>query len=77
MNDLEELRKENTHLKNLLEQVYEMSCLEDMISDGCLDRNDDEMLGHNLLLKSEIFDALKEKKITKDIKNINLKKEQH
>ena len=35
------------------------------------------MLGHNLLLKSEIFDALKEKKITKDIKNINLKKEQH
>jgi len=58
MSNLEKLQKENGNLKDLLEQVYDMSCLDDMITGGCLDRNDDEMLLCNLSLKSQIKEAL-------------------
>jgi len=66
------LQKENEHLKNLLEQVYEMSALDDMITDGCLDRKDDEFLMCNLSLKSQIMEALGkslgERKLAKELK---------
>ena len=58
MTKLETLQKENENLKDLLEQVYEMSALDDMISGGCLDRKDDEFLMCNLSLKSQIMEAL-------------------
>ena len=65
MIDLEKLQKENNrlktvnkNLKDLLEQVYEMSMLDDMIDDDCRDRKDDEMLLCNLSLKSQITEAL-------------------
>mgnify|MGYP003652992574 CR=1 FL=1 len=68
MNRLETLQKENKNLKELLEEVYEMSCLDDMISGGCLDRNDDEMLLCNLSLKSQIVEALGKRKLANEIK---------
>jgi len=55
---LQLLKKENENLKDLLSHVYDMSCLDDMIDDGFKDRDDDEFLGHNLILKSQIDDAL-------------------
>ena len=65
MIDLEKLQKENNrlktvnkNLKDLLEQVYEMSMLDDMIDDDCRDRKDDEMLLCNLSLKAEIMEVL-------------------
>ena len=58
MTELETLQKENKHLKDLLEQVYEMSFLDDMINDACKDRNDDEGLMCNLSLRSQIKEAL-------------------
>ena len=63
------LQNENKHLKDLLEQVYDMSCLDEMINDGCLDRNDDEMLEYNLSLKSEIQEALNLSTEVKDVAN--------
>ena len=58
MTELETLQKENEHLRDLLEQLYEMSFLDDTIDDACRDRKDDEMLAHNLFLKQEIMEAL-------------------
>ena len=52
------LKTVNKNLKDLLEQVYEMSCLDDIISSGCLERDDDEMLLCNLSLKAEIMEVL-------------------
>jgi len=51
------LQEENKNLKDLLEQVYDMSCLDDMIND-LRSGEDDEMLLCNLSLKSQIMDAL-------------------
>ena len=64
--DLEKLQNENKHLKGLVEQLYDMSCLEDMIKD-LRSGEDDEMLLINLMLKSNVMDALKkeERKIEK------------
>ena len=64
--DLEKLQNENKHLKGLVEQLYDMSCLEDMIND-LRSGEDDEMLLCNLMLKSNVMDALKkeERKIEK------------
>jgi len=61
MTSLETLQKENANLKDLLQQVYEMSFLDDIIDDACRDRKDDEMLAHNLFLKSQITEALEKK----------------
>ena len=58
MTEVEKLQKENKNLKDLLEEVYEMSFLDDMINDACRDRNDDEGLMCNLSLKSQIQEAL-------------------
>ena len=58
MSELETLQKENKHLRDLLEQLYEMPFLDDMITSACLDRDDDEMLLCNLSLRSEIRGAL-------------------
>ena len=52
------LEKENKNLKSLLEEVMDTSCLDDMIDDGFKDRDDDEFLGHNLILRSRINEAL-------------------
>jgi len=64
--DLEKLQNENKHLKGLVEQLYDMSCLEDMIND-LRSGEDDEMLLINLSLKSEVMEVLKkeERKIEK------------
>ena len=58
MSELENQKKENKKLKDLLEQAYEMSGLDDMINSGCLDRDDDEFLMINLSLRSQIMEAL-------------------
>ena len=68
LKDLPSLKKENENLKDLLSQVYELSCLADMIEQGIHDRDDDEFLGHNLILKSEIEAALHDP--TKRLKNL-------
>jgi len=79
MNKLSELQLDNVdklkakigYLSDLIEQLYDMSCLDDMITDGCLDRKDDEMLLCNLSLKSEIMDVLENRKQRiKDLKAI-------
>ena len=64
--DLEKLQNENKHLKGLVEQLYDMSCLEDMIND-MRSGHDDEGLLCNLMLKSDIMEVLKkeERKIEK------------
>ena len=71
MTKLETLQKENKNLKDLLEEVYEMSCLDDMIND-LRSGEDDEMLLCNLSLKSQIMEALGkslgERKLAKELK---------
>ena len=67
--DLEKLQNENKHLKGLVEQLYDMSCLEDMIND-LRSGEDDEMLLCNLSLKSEVMDVLENRKATKDQKSL-------
>jgi len=64
---LEKLQKENKNLKDLLEEVYEMSCLDDMIND-LRSGEDDEMLLCNLSLKSQIIEALGKRKLVKELK---------
>ena len=66
------LQKENENLKYLLEQVYVMSCLDDMIDD-LRSGEDDEMLLCNLSLKSEVMEALGKRKLAKKIKQDALK----
>ena len=68
MTDLQLLKKENKNLKDLLSQVCDVSCLFDMIEDGIKDRDDDEALGYNLILKSQIEAALHDP--TKRLKNL-------
>ena len=58
LKDLPSLKKENENLKDLLSQVYDMSRLDEMINDGFKDRNNDESLGRNLTLRSQIRRAL-------------------
>ena len=72
MTELENQKKENKNLKDLLEQVYEMSGLDDMINSGCLDRDDDEFLMINLSLRSQIMEALdrSERPATKTLKHM-------
>ena len=67
MVDLEKLQKENECLKDLLEEVYDMTCLDDMIND-LRSGEDDEMLLCNLSLKSQVMEALGERKLVKEIK---------
>ena len=67
MNKLETLQKENKNLKDLLEEVYEMSCLDDMIND-LRSGEDDEMLLCNLSLKSQIMEALGKRQVAKELK---------
>ena len=72
MTKLETPQKENEHLRDLLEQVYEMSGLDDMITSGCLDHggknSDDDFLLHNLSLKSQVMEALSKRKLAKELK---------
>ena len=51
------LKTVNKNLKDLLEQVHEMSCLDEMIN-NLRSGDDDEMLLCNLSLKSEIMEVL-------------------
>ncbi len=67
MTKLETLQKENKNLKDLLEEVYEMSCLDDMIND-LRSGEDDEMLLCNLSLKSQIMEALGKRQVAKELK---------
>ena len=70
MTEVEKLQKENKNLKDLLEEVYEMSFLDDMINDGCKDRNDDEALMCNLSLRSQIKEALNLSMTKKSVEKI-------
>ncbi len=73
MNKLSELQLENiyklkakiSYLSDLIEQLYDMSCLEDMIND-LRSGEDDEMLLSNLSLKSEVMEVLTDRKTIKD-----------
>ena len=56
----EKLEKENEQLKDLVEELYNMSCLDDMIDD-LRSGGDDEMLLCNLSLKSQVMEALHSK----------------
>ncbi len=67
MNKLETLQKENKNLKDLLEEVYEMSCLDEMINE-LRSGEDDEMLLCNLSLKSQIMEALGKRQVAKELK---------
>jgi len=69
MTDLEKLKKENEHLKYLLKEVYDTSFINEMIDDGCKDRNNDEMLGYNIYLKCEIKEVLNLSTEVKDVAN--------
>ena len=70
MTDLEKAQsKKIGELQDLLEQVYDMSCLDDMIND-LRSGEDDEMLLCNLSLKSQIMEALEDRKTIKDLKSI-------
>ena len=66
LDNVHKLKAENEHLKDLIEQLYDMSCLEDMINDF---RNgeDDEVLLSYLLLKSRVMDALKKEEKPKTV----------
>ena len=63
----ERLEKENKNLKYLLGEAYEISALDDMINDGCRDRDNDEFLMCNLSLKSQILEALDKSSNGKDL----------
>ena len=70
MTDLEKAQsKKIIELQDLLGQVYDMSCLDDMIND-LRSGEDDEMLLCNLSLKSQIMEALEDRKTIKDLKSI-------
>ncbi len=70
MTDLEKTQsKKIGELQDLLGQVYDMSCLDDMINDLRSGEND-EMLLFNLSLKSQIIKALEDRKTIKDLKSI-------
>ena len=72
MPELETLQKENKKLKELLEEVYETSFIDDMIDDLCKDRNDDGVLLGHLSLRSEIQEVLNlsmTKKTAKKVEN--------
>ena len=57
LDNVHKLKAENERLKDLIEQLYDMSCLDDMIND-LRAGEDDEMLLCNLMLKSDIMWAL-------------------
>ena len=61
------LQDKNERLKDLLEEVYEMSFLDDMIAD-LRSGEDDEMLLCHLSLKSQVMEALGERKLVNNIK---------
>jgi len=67
MDKLEKLQKENKNLKDLLEEVYEMSFLDDMIDD-LRSGEDDEILLCHLSLKSQVMEALGGRKLVNNIK---------
>ena len=66
LDNVHKLKAENEHLKDLIDELYDMSCLEDMINDF---RNgeDDEVLLSYLLLKSRVMDALKKEEKPKTV----------
>jgi len=67
MNEIDFYKEENKNLKGLLEEVYEMSCLDDMIND-LRSGEDDEVLLCHLSLKSQVMEALGKRKLAKEIK---------
>ena len=67
MNEIDFYKEENKNLKGLLEEVYEMSCLDDMIND-LRSGEDDEVLLCHLSLKSQIIEALGKRKLVNNIK---------
>ena len=67
MTELETLQKENEQLKDLVEELYDMSCLDDMIDD-LRSGQDDVVLLCYLSLKSQIMEALGKRKLAKEIK---------
>ncbi len=66
LDNVHKLKAENERLKDLIDELYNMSCLEDMINDF---RNgeDDEVLLSYLLLKSRVMDALKKEEKPKTV----------
>jgi len=69
MTELELAKEKIGYLSDLIEQLYDMTCLEDMIND-LRSGEDDEMLLCNLSLKSEVMDVLENRKATKDKKSL-------
>jgi len=69
MTELELAKDKIGYLSDILEQLYDMTCLEDMIND-LRSGEDDEMLLCNLSLKSEVMDVLENRKATKDQKSL-------
>ena len=61
------LQNKNEQLKDLVEELYDMSCLDDMIAD-LRSGGDDEMLLCNLSLKSQVMEALGGRKLVNNIK---------
>jgi len=69
MTELELAKEKIGYLSDLIEQLYDMTCLDDMIND-LRSGEDDEMLLINLSLKSEVMDVLENRKATKDLKSL-------
>jgi len=69
MTELELAKEKIGYLSDLIEQLYDITCLEDMIND-LRSGEDDEMLLSNLSLKSEVMDVLENRKATKDLKSL-------
>tara|TARA_Y100000310_G_scaffold211126_1_gene211848 strand:+ start:140 stop:475 length:336 start_codon:yes stop_codon:yes gene_type:complete len=67
---IEKLQKENKNLKELLEEVYEMSMIDDIIDDLCSDRDNDGVLLSHLSLKSQIQEALNLSMTKKSVEKI-------
>ena len=66
LDNVHKLKSEIEHLKDLIEQLYDMSCLDDMIDD-VRSGGDDEVLLSYLSLKSEIMGALKKEEKPKTV----------
>ena len=61
------LQDKNEQLKDLVEELYDMTCLDDMI-DEWRSGADDEMLLCYLSLKSQVMEALGGRKLVNNIK---------
>ena len=70
MNEIDFYKEENKNLKELLEEVYEMSMIDDIIDDLCSDRDNDGVLLSHLSLKSQIQEALNLSMTKKSVEKI-------